>query len=167
MSLFRKYYKNKNHTTHSQQSHEEKTALGWLRDDEQKANILKTASYYLDIQNTILDSLHDPVTQACKILKFDNGTLVIAVPSAAYAAKIRQLTPRISQLLMNRGLNVNEVRIRIQANLYKPEPTAQVCTENKAILNQSAVDAFDKLHKTLPKGEFSDAIARILKRRKN
>ena len=105
MSLFRKYYKNKNHTTHSQQSHEEKTALGWLRDDEQKANILKTASYYLDIQNTILDSLHDPVTQACKILKFDNGTLVIAVPSAAYAAKIRQLTPRISQLLMKDGIN--------------------------------------------------------------
>lgn len=166
MSLFRKYYKNKNHATHRQQSNGEKTALGWLKDDEQKANILKTASYYLDIQNTILASLHDPVTQACKILKFDNGTLVIAVPSAAYAAKIRQLTPRISQLLMNQGLNVNEVRIRIQANLYQPEPQARAHTENRAILNQSALDAFDKLHKTLPEGELSDTIARILKRRK-
>ncbi len=167
MSLFRKYYKNKNCSSHSKKNDGDKTALGWLRDDEQKAGLLQTASYYLSIQNTILDNLHDPVTQACKILKFDNGTLVIAVPSAAYAAKIRQLTPRISQLLMKQGLNVHEVRIRIQANLQKPEKTVEADNKNKAILNQSALNAFDKLQKTLPEGELSDAIARILKRRKN
>ena len=43
-----------------------------------------------------------------------DGVLKVATPSAAAAAKLRQLQPRLMETLAKKGLKVNAIRIRVQ-----------------------------------------------------
>src|SRR5690606_18817169 len=86
--------------------------------------LLETAEQFNLIQGLIAQALQLPVGHACRVVGLENGTLIIAVPSAAHAAKIRQLTTTIHQLLVAKGQRVDQIRIKIQAGLKSTAITA-------------------------------------------
>lgn len=56
---------------------------------------------------------------ACAVVQFASGQLVLAVPNAALAAKLKQQLPKLQESLCRLGWQVNAVRLKVQA--VRPE----------------------------------------------
>lgn len=97
--------------------------------------------------------------------------LLVFAPSAAQAAKLRQAIPRLLTVLRERGLNVSEIRIRIQPNL-SAEPTEGTPDALSAAANSSqprpsaaaALQLAERLAATLRPSPLRDAAERLARR---
>ncbi|MGO1767189.1 hypothetical protein CAP48_16220 [Advenella sp. S44] len=144
---------------------EGKTAANWLGHDARRSRLLETAAQFNLIQGLIAQALQLPVGHACRVVGLENGTLIIAVPSAAHAAKIRQLTTTIHQLLVAKGQRVDEIRIKIQAGL-RPAPITGVATPPviSQDLSDQARHALVDLQQATNNQELAETLARILEK---
>ena len=144
---------------------EGKTAANWLGHDARRGRLLETAEQFNLIQGLIAQALQLPVGHACRVVGLENGTLIIAVPSAAHAAKIRQLTTTIHQLLVARGQRVDEIRIKIQAGLKPANTTGATAPPvAKQNLSEPARHALLDLQQTTDNPELAETLARILEK---
>jgi hypothetical protein len=69
--------------------------------------------------------------------------LTLAVPSAAHAAKLRQLLPTVTRQMNAAGWNISEALVHVQAHLF--------------------ASVTEKLHDSLPQGPLAQAIERLLR----
>lgn len=144
---------------------EGKTAANWLEHDARRGRLLETAEQFNLIQGLIAQALQLPVGHACRVVGLDNGTLIIAVPSAAHAAKIRQLTTTIHQLLVAKGQRVDQIRIKIQAGLRSSASTTVAATPNtRHALGEKARGALLELQQTTDNQQLAETLARILEK---
>lgn len=60
---------------------------------------------------------------ACDVLQFASGQLVLTVPNAALAAKLKQQLPKLQESLCRQGWQVGAVRLKVQTG-RPPEKTA-------------------------------------------
>jgi len=139
----------------------DKNALGWLGRDAMGAGVLATARRYLQMRQAVQAVLPGPLGEVCQVVKLENQRVTLAVPSAAHAAKLRQLAPRISRALAGRGWNVNEIAVRVQAGMPGPGAAARPPRETVP-LEESSLEAFADLHRNLRPGALADAVARLL-----
>ncbi len=140
----------------------ENTALGWLGHDMQGAGVLATARKHLQIQHAVAAVLPPQLGAMCQVGKLENQRLQLVVPSAAHAAKLRQLAPRIVQTLEAQGWNLNEIAVKVQAGLPKPGAKQPRPPKEAEPLGETALDAFASLRDNLRPGPLADAIARLL-----
>ena len=145
---------------------EGKTAANWLEHDARRGRLLETAEQFNLIQGLIAQALQLPVGHACRVVGLDNGTLIIAVPSAAHAAKIRQLTTTIHQLLVAKGQRVDQIRIKIQAGLRSNVTTTAAPPPPNArhALGEQARDALLDLQQSTDNQQLAETLARILEK---
>lgn len=61
---------------------------------------------------------------ACDVLQFASGQLVLAVPNTALAAKLKQQLPKLQESLCRLGWQVNAVRLKVQAGRPAEKPPA-------------------------------------------
>lgn len=82
---------------------------------------------------------------ACEILQMEAGAMVLSIPNAALASKLKQRLPKLQEGLAKRGWQVNAIRIKVQVDrpVYKPTPAP------KAELPRQAVSAFADLAESL------------------
>lgn len=59
---------------------------------------------------------------ACDILQFASGQLVLAVPNPALAAKLKQQLPKLQESLCRLGWQVSAIRLRVQVGRPAPPP---------------------------------------------
>lgn len=136
-------------------------ALDWVSTDTHGASILATAKNLLDAEQETRRALPPGIAGVCRVARIEKQRMTLAVPSAAYASKLRQLTPRVLTRLNEAGWNLNEITVRVQgALIHKPAPQSLRTTEP---LGPTALDAFSQLHDTLSPGPLADAINRLLK----
>lgn len=135
-------------------------ALSWLDGDQHGASVLATARMMLAVERATRQALPPALAQACKVARIDRQQITLAVPGAAYAAKLRQLAPRILQLLADSGWNLNEIHVRIQAGLLQTE--TKTAPRDFVPLGDVALQAFQELHNNTPPGPLADAISRLL-----
>lgn len=135
----------------------------WLDASPGGSSILATARLHMQIREVLQQTLPVALGAACEVARAEQNRLLLAVPSAAHAAKLRQLAPSISRALCAQGWNLTEISIRIQADLrllqagwQRPKPTARP-------LDDQALQAFDDLHDSLTPGPLADAVARLLR----
>lgn len=64
-----------------------------------------------------------PMFAACEVLQFAVGQLVLTVPNAALAAKLKQQLPKLQESLCRLGWQVDAIRLKVQAG-RAPETTA-------------------------------------------
>lgn len=136
--------------------------MGWLGNDARGAGVLETVRRNLQIQHVMGALLPGGMGTVCRIVKLDEQRLHVAVPSAAHAAKLRQLAPRIAQTLTQRGWLVDQLEVRVQADIREigrkpPKPAKEAVP-----LGESALEAFEALHGQVRPGPLADAIARLL-----
>jgi len=98
----------------------------------------------------------------CVVAKLETPRLQLAVPSAAHAAKLRQLAPRIAQALNTQGWNLNEIAVRVQAGMPRPGAKAPRPPKEAEPLGETALNAFETLKENVRPGPLADAIARLL-----
>jgi len=138
------------------------TPLAWLGHDLRSAGVLATARRLLQIRQDLAAALPAPMRDVCQIAGMENQRVILAVPSAAYAAKLRQLAPRLAQALTARGWNLNEIAVRVQAGLPGPGTISSRPPREAVPLDAGALDAFQALHAQLEPGPLADAVARLL-----
>ncbi|CAP41036.1 DciA family protein [Bordetella petrii] len=138
------------------------TALSWLGHDARGAGVLATARAHLQIQYAVAKVLPPALAAVCVVAKLEGQRLQLAVPSAAHAAKLRQLAPRIAQTLCAQGWNLNEIAVRVQAGMPKPGAKSPRPPKEAEPLGDTALGAFEQLREELRPGPLADAVARLL-----
>jgi hypothetical protein len=126
-----------------------RTAFGatdFLRSNEKLASLLPAAMRIGNLQRDFRVIL-PPMYAGCDVLSFQDGALVLAVPSSAVAAKLKQQLPKLQAGLQKKGWQVDSVRIKIQVGRALPQPQA---TKGVLVLPATAVQAFEDLGHQLP-----------------
>ncbi len=134
--------------------------IGWLGHDSQAASVLATAQLHLKLRASIEESIPPAMRGAFEVIRLEAHTLTLMVSSAAFAAKFRQIAPRVTTHLQTAGWNVNEIKLRVQGGLGLPD-TKKPEKEARA-LDQQDLQAFEELNRNLRPGPLADAVARLL-----
>ena len=86
------------------------------------------------------------------------GVQTCALP--IFAAKFRQLAPRVTTHIQTAGWNLSEIKLRVQGGLGIPV-AVQPPKEARA-LDQQDLKTFEALTQQLRPGPLADAVARLL-----
>ncbi|WP_245844684.1 DciA family protein [Noviherbaspirillum humi] len=117
----------------------------FLNADNKLATLLPAASRMAEMQRDI-GSLLPPAFEACSVIHFDRGELVLAVPNASLSARLRQMLPKLQEDLTRRGWRVEVIRLKVQfgKNFRPPAPPRKTLA-----LPEQAVSALADLHGSL------------------
>lgn len=143
--------------------------MAWLTQDQRGASLMSTARQLMQLQQQVQAVLPQPLGNACRVLRLEDGNLTLGVPAASHSAKLRQLAPRIVAALEKQGWQVNGIAVRVQASLTRPIETllAQNALPRRpaAPLGEQGLEAFSELRTTLREGPLAQAVERLLARR--
>jgi hypothetical protein len=120
-------------------------ATEFLRGNERMASLLPTAMRMASLQKDIAASLPSMFGN-CDVLSFQDSALVLATPSSALAAKLKQQAPKLQADLIKRGWQVESVRLKVQVTRALPPVVHTRVLE----LPEMAVSAFEELGNSLP-----------------
>lgn len=146
---------------HSRSSDLASPVMGWLEKDPQQ--LLKTAQRYLQLEQLIQQNLPAGI-QHCKVAHIDRQTVVLAVPSAAHANKLRQILPTLLEKLQQHQWQLNQIQIHIQSVLFTGIKPLGMVRQGGSGINASGIEAFKQLEKQLDDGPLALAVQRLLSR---
>lgn len=137
-------------------------ALSWLNQTSHGASLVATANRLLQLQQSTQRVLPPPLNTACQILRWQDDSLTLGVPTAAHSAKLRQVLPRLVDALQADGWQVNQIKVRVQARRSDLPPRAAIQTHD---IPPDGVKAFEELSALLPEGKLADAVRRLVRNR--
>lgn len=139
-------------------------AVSFLRGNDALAALLPTATKLAKLQADCLAILPAQFTN-CTVLNVSEGVLHIAVPNSALATRIKQMLPKLQSSLIERGWQVESIKLRIQVEAPAPTPP----TVEGRNLSSSALHSFRELNQSLENHPsnlaLKQAIQNLLKRR--
>jgi hypothetical protein len=116
---------------------------------------------HLKMRSAVFSALPQNMRSAFEVVKLENHILTLMVSSAAFAAKFRQLAPRVATHMQSMGWNVAEIKLKVQGGLGLPE-VAKPPREART-LDQQDLKAFEALRDALRPGPLADAVAKLLR----
>jgi len=134
-----------------------------LRHDATADKLLPTAQRYLDLQQDLCQTVPSGVLRESRICQFDGGALVIAVPSAAVASRLRQILPGVRDGLENRGWKIISIQLRVQPPKLAEGPLPRVARSLRG-LPGSAILHWQNLARTVSPSPLRDAIRALILR---
>jgi len=129
-------------TKNRQTSH---AATDFLRSNDRLASLMPAITRMARLQADCAAAL-PAVFHNCDVLSFQEGVLILAVPSSALAARLKQLLPKLQATLVARGWQVESTRIKLQVTRALPDKPEMRTLE----LPPRAVQAFEELAQSLP-----------------
>ncbi len=124
-----------------------KTSIGateFLRQDDKMARLLPTAMRMASLQSDCAAAL-PALAGNCDVLSFEQAKLVLAVPSSAVAAKLKQQLPKLQLALHKRGWQIDDIKLKVQV----ARAMAPVVHTRQLVLPKTAVSAFAELGDSL------------------
>ncbi|MEI7569326.1 MAG: DciA family protein [Alcaligenaceae bacterium] len=134
--------------------------IGWLGHDTQAASVLATAQLHIKLRSALVEALPITMRKGFEVLKIEHNTLTLMVSSAAFAAKFRQLAPRVITHIQAAGWNLSDIKLRVQGGLGIPVATPP--KKEARALDQQDLKSFEDLTHQLRPGPLADAVARLL-----
>ncbi|MES2130542.1 MAG: DciA family protein [Pseudomonadota bacterium] len=132
-------------------------ATDFLRKNDKMAALLPTANRMASLQSDCAQALPAMFSQ-CDVLSFEASVLVLAVPSSAVAARLKQQLLRLQAALRQRGWDVEAIKLKVQVTRAIPP---EVHTR-QLHFPEKAVNAFEELGETLaPTAQNEKLIAAI------
>lgn len=134
-------------------------ATEFLRKNDRMASLLPAAMRMARLQSDCAAIL--PVMAAnTDVISFQDGVLVLAVPSSAVAARMKQMLPKLQSALVQRGWVVESVKLKVQVARAMPEkPQMRVLA-----LPKTAVQAFEELAESLEETSQNKDLVAALRR---
>lgn len=129
-------------TRNRQTSH---AATDFLRANDRLASLLPAVTRMARLQADCAAAL-PAIFHNCDVLSFQEGVLILAVPSSALAARLKQMLPKLQATLLARGWQVESTRIKVQVTRALPDRPEMRTLE----LPPTAVQAFEDLAASLP-----------------
>lgn len=120
-------------------------ATDFLRRNDKMAALMPTAMRMASLQSDCARAL-PPMFSSCDVLSYENARLVLAVPSSAVAAKLKQQLPKLQGALLKKGWQVEDIKLKVQVT----RSIAPVVHTRQLVLSGAALDAFETLAETLP-----------------
>lgn len=140
-------------------------ATDFLRGHDRLAALLPAAQRMASLQQDVAAALPSYAT-ACAVLSFEAGVLVLALPNAALATRVKQQLGGLTGRLQQRGWQVDSIRLKVQVT----QPPAPQHEPRQLELPKIAVDAFAELGQTLENtpanAALKAALARLAARRR-
>lgn len=134
-----------------------KGAAEFLRSHDKLAMLLPAVTRMASLQKDCAAVL--PATFAqCAVLQYDANQLVLSVPNAALAARLKQQLPKLQDELLQRGWQVNAIRLKVQVGKTLEKST----TSRKVALSAQAVSAFAELDAALEDSSRNQALKTAL-----
>lgn len=129
----------------------------FLRTHERLAALLPAVARIATLQkecSAILPALFD----ACSVMQFESGNLVLSAPNAALATKLKQQLPKLQDHLVKRGWQVSAIRIKVQVGkIVEKKPQAK-----QLALPAQALSALDSLNSALEDSTQNQALKNAL-----
>jgi hypothetical protein len=135
----------------------------FLRANDKMAVILPAITRIAALQQDCAATLPQ-LFDACSVLQFEAGQLVIAVPNAAFATKLKQQLPKLQESLLQRGWQVNAIRLKVQVRkiVEKTRPPKQLVLPPKAL---SALSSLNNALEDTPRNQaLKAALSAMVKR---
>lgn len=85
-----------------------------LNADDAIGRLSAQARRLMKLQRIVERSLPPGLARSARLANLKSGIAVVLAPSGAVAAKIRQLLPRLTESLRNAGVDLNEIRVKVQ-----------------------------------------------------
>jgi hypothetical protein len=140
-------------------------AVDFLRAHDRMSTILPTITRLAALQKdcaTLLPALFEN----CSVLHVGDGQLTLATPNAALASRLKQQLPKLQDGLLQRGWQVNAIRIKVQVT----RPPEQPPSFTQRSLSEQALASFSTLADTIedsPRNQaLKSAIATLMKNRR-
>jgi hypothetical protein len=140
-----------------------KGVADYLRADDKLAALLPAVTRMATLQKDCAALL--PATfDACAVLQFESGQLVLSTPNAALAAKLKQQLPKLQDALSQRGWQVNAIRLKVQVGktAEKPRPIKDLRLPAQAVSSLAALG--DELEDTPRNQALKAAISAMVQR---
>jgi hypothetical protein len=112
----------------------------FLRSNDRMASLLPAAMRMASLQKDCAAAL-PPMFGLCDVLSFEDAALVLATPSSAVAAKLKQQLPKLQAALQQRGWQVHHIRLKVQVTRSLPPVVHTRVLE----MPETAVSAFEEL----------------------
>jgi hypothetical protein len=129
----------------------------FLRRNEKLAGLMPTAMRMASLQSDCAACLPQ-MFASCDVLSYEAQQLVLATPSSAFAAKLKQQLPKLQLALHKKGWLIDGIKLKVQVTRSLPP----VVHTRQLVLPQSAVTAFDTLGDTLePNSQNATLIAAL------
>ncbi|HEX2530030.1 MAG TPA: hypothetical protein VHK70_01010 [Burkholderiaceae bacterium] len=94
------------------------------------------------------------IFEICEVSHFESGQLLLSIPNAALASKLKQQLPKLHGALLKRGWQINAIRLKVQVSNI-----AKNTTKLKSLnLPPCAVSAFADLGNTLENSSRNSAL---------
>ncbi|MFY9327227.1 MAG: DciA family protein [Georgfuchsia sp.] len=115
----------------------------YLDADNNLARLSAHAGRLLKLQRIFERAAPAALAQHGRVANMKLGKVVIHAANSAIAAKIRQLTPRLTESFRQSGVDVNEIQVKVQPGIEKDvvskhEPPADIGIETKQGLTSLA-----------------------------
>ena len=141
----------------TQQHRTAKGATDFLRAHDKMAAIMPTVTRIAALQKdcaALLPAMFD----SCFVLSFEADNLVLAIPNAAIASKLKQQLPKLQDSLRKRGWQVIAIRLKVQViqKIAKKEISKQLT------LPSGAISALATLENTLEDSPTNSALKAAL-----
>lgn len=120
-------------------------ALDFLRTHDRMAALLPAAARMAELQKECIALLPDTF-HACTVVQFEAGCLVFSAPNAALAAKFKQRLPKLQEALLQRGWQVDAIRVKVKV---MPAPPPPAMSRKEKLLPRHAVSALAELEQQL------------------
>lgn len=130
--------------------------------DAGMARLSSHASRLLRLQAIVAANLPANLARGARVANLKSGKLVIHADNGAVAAKLRQMAPRLTDLVRFEAAEVNGIEIRVQGRLGKP-PTPPRNTPTG--VGDKAKQGLTSLERLLPEGSrLRLALAKLVER---
>ncbi len=133
-------------------------ATDFLKRNDKMAALLPTAMRMASLQTDCAKAL-PPMFGNCDVLSFEDARLVLATPSSAVAAKLKQQIPKLMTALQKRGWQVVEIKLKVQVTRSIPP----VVHTRQLVLPVSATAAFEELGDALAPTEQNATLIAAIK----
>jgi len=140
-----------------------KGVTDYLRANDTLAALLPAATRMAALQKDCAAIL--PATfEACDVLQFDAGRLVLSTPNAAVAAKLKQQLPKLQDALSKRGWQVDAIRLKVHFGKIteKSIPVKQIHLPAQALTSLAVLN--DELEDSPRNRELKAAIDTLVRR---
>ena len=138
-----------------------RTALGavdFLNAHDRMASILPIAMRFAALQKDCATLLPE-MFSSCEVMQFESEKLVLSVPSAALAARLKQTLPRLTEGLAKRGWQVSAIKLKVQVR----QTDAKSVRKKTIAMSANALTALAELEDSLEKKPHNDALRDALR----
>lgn len=119
------------------------------------------AQHLLRLQQVFSESTPSSLAQASRVKNYREGTLFILADSAAVAAKLRQLAPRLLINIQKQEPQITGIQVAVQVSGAQND-FHSVSKNNE--LSIDSIEKFKKLSEAIPDSPLKSALANLVRR---